>query len=261
MNSLLLSLLGCSSICYAYQGVEWLFGKRRNGDKYYLSPTAGDRGQSFSMKQAHGGVGPFESSGRFLIGYRSKSMTPVATATVYVVPEDKPQRRYTVAVNSGVKRSPCFSEIVTSSGAGVDGRVLKDLNEMCENDEFDLLQARDDPNVSGRYFGAISPERTLEVDLKHCVPVNATASGIESSTLLFMPVEGRFLFVKLVDSNETRMVLPKRGDSDDQERGSKRIGWSNLDEWDTAATPKPKMRMRRFSPLSSPYDADDENSI
>ncbi|KAF4741478.1 hypothetical protein FOZ63_028268 [Perkinsus olseni] len=245
MNSLLLSLLGCSTICYAYEGVEWLFGKRHNGDKYYLSPTAGDRGQSFSMMQAHEGVGPFESSGRILTGYRSKSMTPVATATVYVVPEGKPQRRYTVAVNSGVKRSPCFSEIVTSSGAGVDGHVLKDLNEMCENDEFDLLQARDDPYVSGSYFGATSPE----------------LSGIESSTLLFMPVEGRFLFVKLADSNEPRMVLPKRGDSDDQERGSKRIGWSNLDEWDTAATPKPKMRMRLSSPLSSSYDADDENSI
>ncbi|KAF4709837.1 hypothetical protein FOZ62_008004 [Perkinsus olseni] len=226
MNSLLLSLLGCSTICYAYEGVEWLFGKRRNGDKYYLSPTAGDRGQSFSMMQAHGGVGPFESSGRILIGYGSKPVKPVGTATVYVVPEDKPQRRYTVAVNSDVKRSPCFSEIVTLSGAGVDGRVLENLNEMCENYEFDLLQARDDPNVSGRYFGAISPERTLEVDLKNCVPVNATVSGIESSTLLFMPVEGRFLFVKLVDSNETRMVLPKRGDSDDQERGISVADWA-----------------------------------
>ncbi|KAF4743080.1 hypothetical protein FOZ62_028572, partial [Perkinsus olseni] len=112
-------ILGGAAICYVegLQGVEWLFGKSREGIEYYVSPTARDRGQSIQKEAFGPKVGPFKAWARTFIGYEKKPKDTVDLATVYVVAKDGKQKNYAVTVNSGAKNLTCFSEIVAPSEA------------------------------------------------------------------------------------------------------------------------------------------------
>ncbi|KAF4718632.1 hypothetical protein FOZ63_030853 [Perkinsus olseni] len=227
-------ILGGAAICYVegLQGVEWLFGKSREGIEYYVSPTARDRGQSIQKEAFGPKVGPFKAWARTFIGYEKKPKDTVDLATVYVVAKDGKQKNYAVTVNSGAKNLTCFSEIVAPSEAS--------------------------DNLTGHYVGAIDANHGLEVQLEDDVPVAASAYGFESKILLIMPVHRLFVFAQLSDVNRTKLVLRNVEGDNFYNHIYSPIGRTNLAEWDTHARPQLKPRTRSSSPKASPTMSNDE---
>ncbi|KAF4665076.1 hypothetical protein FOZ61_000206 [Perkinsus olseni] len=202
-------ILGGAAICYVegLHGVEWLFGKSREGIEYYVSPTARDRGQSIQKEAFGPKVGPFKAWARTFIGYKKKPKDTVDLATVYVVAKDGKQKNYAVTVNSGAKNLTCFSEIVAPSEASDKDSVLHDLNSICEDNAFDLFRPHVDLHLTGHYFGALDANHGLEVQLKDDVPVAASVYGFTSNILMIMPVHRLFVLAQLSDVNQTKLIF------------------------------------------------------
>ncbi|KAF4668493.1 hypothetical protein FOZ61_006334 [Perkinsus olseni] len=233
MNHLGLVLLGYSVFCHAgdLEGVEWLYGKGLSGNRYYLSPESNGRNPVVRIKNTGKKAGPFTDIYRYLAGYAKKPKGPVRYATVYAVSEDSRQTSYKVAVNSHLGRPPCFSE---ADFIADDNDVLKEINHIGRNGGFQLLKAGHDPHLAGRYFGAMDSERSVELEIEGGVPVNASLTGINSTSLSFMPVDTLFVYAELEDPEKNNLVLPLRGAGESNLRGNKRIFCSNLAEWNSA---------------------------
>ncbi|KAF4680359.1 hypothetical protein FOZ60_013663 [Perkinsus olseni] len=210
MNYFGFILLGYSVICHAgdLEGVEWLYGKGPSGKRYYLQPKPNIRSQIIQMSGTGEEAGPFTDVYPFLEGYAQKPEDPVRYATVYAVSEENRQTSYTVAVNSHLGRPPCFSE--TEPVAEGDD-IFEEINYICRNGGFELLKARHDRHLAGRYFGAMDSERSVELEIDDGVPVNASLNGIKSTSLSFMPVDSLFVYAELDHSEKINLVLPRRG--------------------------------------------------
>ncbi|KAF4651975.1 immunoglobulin super DCC subclass member [Perkinsus olseni] len=211
--------------------VEWLYGKGLSGNRYYLSPESNGRNPVVRIKNTGKKAGPFTDIYRYLAGYAKKPKGPVRYATVYAVSEDSRQTSYKVAVNSHLGRPPCFSE---ADFIADDNDVLKEINHIGRNGGFQLLKAGHDPHLAGRYFGAMDSERSVELEIEGGVPVNASLTGINSTSLSFMPVDTLFVYAELEDPEKNNLVLPLRGAGESNLRGNKRIFCSNLAEWNSA---------------------------